>query len=90
MLVQVSYAIGVPEPLSVFIDSYGTGKVPDREILAAVKKAFDFRPGLIGKSLDLTRATTKDGGRYLKTAAYSHFGRDDPDFTWETVKKLEV
>lgn len=82
VLVQVSYAIGVPEPLSVFIDSYGTGKIPDKEILEKVKKAFDFRPGPIGRDLDLKRP------RYQKTAAYGHFGRDDVDFTWETVRAL--
>lgn len=81
-LVQVSYAIGVPEPLSVFVDTYGTGNVPDKDILDKLKQAFDFRPGPIGRDLDLKRA------RYQKTAAYGHFGRDDPDFTWETVKTL--
>merc|ERR1719261_1459444 len=86
---QVSYAIGVPEPLSIFVDTYGTGKVPDSEILDRVKKAFDFRPGLIAKNLDLMRATTDGEGRYKKSAAYGHFGRDDPDFTWETVVPLK-
>ncbi|KIY92501.1 S-adenosylmethionine synthetase [Monoraphidium neglectum] len=86
-LVQVSYSIGVAEPLSVFVDTYGTGKVADKDILAAIKKAFDFRPGMIAKNLDLMRGGNK---RFQKTAAYGHFGRDDPDFTWETVKKLEV
>lgn len=86
-LVQVSYAIGVPEPLSVFVDSYGTGKKSDAEILEIIKKNFDFRPGLIGKNLDLKRGGNK---RYQKTAAYGHFGREDPDFTWETVKTLEM
>merc|ERR1719181_971978 len=86
---QVSYAIGVPEPLSVFVDTYGTGKIPDSEILAKVKKAFDFRPGLIAKNLDLMRATTAGNGRHRKSAAYGHFGRDDKDFTWETVVPLE-
>ncbi|GBF96030.1 S-adenosylmethionine synthase-like [Raphidocelis subcapitata] len=75
------------QPLSVFVDTYGTGTVPDRDILAAIKKAFDFRPGMISKSLDLMRGGNK---RFQKTAAYGHFGRDDPDFTWETVKKLDV
>ncbi|KAK8498743.1 hypothetical protein V6N12_064034 [Hibiscus sabdariffa] len=84
-IVQVSYAIGVPEPLSVFVDSYKTGKIPDKDILALIKEAFDFRPGMISINLDLKR-----GGnfRYQKTAAYGHFGRDDPDFTWEIVKPL--
>lgn len=81
-LVQVSYAIGVPEPLSVFVDTYGTGSIPEKDILDKLKKAFDFRPGPIGRDLDLKRA------RYQKSAAYGHFGRDDIDFTWETVKPL--
>nr|KYP70903.1 S-adenosylmethionine synthetase 2 [Cajanus cajan] len=85
-LVQVSYAIGVPEPLSVFVDTHKTGKIPDKDILALIKENFDFRPGMIAINLDLMR-----GGnfRYQKTAAYGHFGRDDPDFTWETVKILK-
>ncbi|KAG2697787.1 hypothetical protein I3843_07G121900 [Carya illinoinensis] len=85
-IVQVSYAIGVPEPLSVFVDTYGTGKIPDKEILKIVKENFDFRPGMITIHLDLKRG---GGGRFLKTAAYGHFGRDDPDFTWEVVKPLK-
>ena len=85
-LVQVSYAIGVPEPLSVFVDTYGTGKIPDGEILEIIKKNFDFRPGMMAIHLDLRRGGNK---RYQKTAAYGHFGRDDPDFTWEIVKPLK-
>ncbi|XP_074311764.1 S-adenosylmethionine synthase 4-like [Silene latifolia] len=84
-IVQISYAIGVPEPLSVFVDTYGTGKIHDREILKIVKENFDFRPGMIAINLDLK----KGGNRYLKTAAYGHFGRDDADFTWEVVKPLK-
>ena len=80
---QVSYSIGIPEPLSVFVDTYGTNTIPEAEILEKLKKAFDFRPGPIGRDLDLKRA------RYQKTAAYGHFGRSDPDFTWEAVRKLE-
>jgi S-adenosylmethionine synthetase len=78
----VSYAIGVAEPLSIHVDTYGTAKegTNDKAILGAVKKAFDFRPGMIAKSLDLMRGGS---GRYQKTAAYGHFGRDDADFTWE-------
>ncbi|KAL1371677.1 hypothetical protein AAHE18_01G150500 [Arachis hypogaea] len=85
-LVQVSYAVGVPEPLSVFVDTYKTGKIPDKDILALIKENFNFRPGMIAINLDLMR-----GGnfRYQKTAAYRHFGREDPDFTWETVKMLK-
>ncbi|CAL5097097.1 unnamed protein product [Urochloa decumbens] len=83
---KVSYAIGVPEPLSVFVDTYGTGLIPDKEILKIVKENFDFRPGMIIINLDLKKG---GNGRYLKTAAYGHFGRDDPDFTWEVVKPLK-
>jgi S-adenosylmethionine synthetase len=83
-LVQVSYAIGVPEPLSVFVDTYGTGVKSDSEILQIVKNNFDLRPGCIIRDLKLTRAI------YQKTAAYGHFGREDPDFTWETVKALKM
>ncbi|KAF8394729.1 hypothetical protein HHK36_020946 [Tetracentron sinense] len=85
-IVQVSYAIGVPEPLSVFVETYGTGKIPDKEILKIVKESFDFRPGMISINLDLKRG---GNGRFLKTAAYGHFGRDDPDFTWEVVIPLK-
>ncbi|KAH7302428.1 hypothetical protein KP509_23G072300 [Ceratopteris richardii] len=85
-IVQVSYAIGVPEPLSVFVDSYKTGVIPDSEILEIIKQNFDFRPGMIAINLDLRRGGDK---RYQKTAAYGHFGRNDPDFTWETVKPLK-
>ena len=84
-IVQVSYAIGVAQPLSVHVDTYGTGKIPDKEILAKVLKAFDFRPGLIARALDLSKP------RYLKTAAYGHFGREPTDvFTWEATKDLNA
>lgn len=83
---QVSYAIGVPEPLSIFVDSYGTGKISDEDILELVKENFDFRPGMISINLDLKRGGNK---RFQKTAAYGHFGRDDPDFTWEQPKLLK-
>lgn len=79
-LVQVSYAIGVADPLSVFVDSYGTGTIGDAEILEKIQKTFDFRPGMMAINLDLKRGGNK---RYQKTAAYGHFGRSDPDFTWE-------
>ncbi|KAL2489122.1 S-adenosylmethionine synthase 3 [Forsythia ovata] len=84
--VQVSYAIGVAEPLSVFVATYKTGKIPDKDILALIKENFDFRPGMIAINLDLKR-----GGnfRYQKIAAYGHFGCEDPDFTWETAKILK-
>ncbi|KAL3718183.1 hypothetical protein ACJRO7_003336 [Eucalyptus globulus] len=85
-IVQVSYAIGVPDPVSVFVDTYKTGKIRDKDILALIKENFDFRPGMISIDLDLTRGVNF---RYQKTAAYGHFGRDDPDFTWETLKLLK-
>jgi len=83
VLVQVSYAIGVAKPLSVFIDTYGTnlGKT-DAEILEIVKSNFDLRPGCLIRDLQLTRPI------FSKTASYGHFGRDDPEFTWEQPKKL--
>jgi len=83
-LVQVSYAIGVAEPLSVYVDSYGTGKRTDQEILDIVKKNFDLRPGALVRDLKLKRPI------YEKTAYFGHFGRNDPDFTWEQPKKLEL
>merc|ERR1719231_222976 len=79
-LVQVSYAIGVAEPMSVFVDTYGTGD--DRVCERVLKENFDMRAGMLVKSLNLKRAI------YQKSAAYGHFGRNDPDFTWETVKAL--
>merc|ERR1712004_873527 len=80
ILVQVSYAIGVAKPLSVFLTTYGTGVRSDEQLLKVVEENFDLRPGRIVKDLDLKRAI------YQKTAAYGHFGR--PDFTWEQPKKL--
>jgi len=82
VLVQLSYAIGLKEPLSIYIDTYGTGKKSNSEILEIVKKNFDLRPGVIVRDLRLNRPIFK------KTAAYGHFGREDPDFTWEFPKKL--
>ncbi|TXG50673.1 hypothetical protein EZV62_023197 [Acer yangbiense] len=83
-IVHVAYAIGVPEPLSVFVDTYETGKIPNKDILVLIQDNFDFRPGMIAINLDIKR------GRYHKTTTYRHFSRDDLDFTWETVKVLNV
>jgi S-adenosylmethionine synthetase len=83
VLVQVSYAIGIAAPLSIFVDSYGTGSKSDKALLDIVKANFDLRPGCIIRDLKLTRPI------YSKTACYGHFGRDDKDFTWETPKALE-
>jgi len=83
VLVQVSYSISVAQPLSIFIDTYGTNTKPEKELLEIVKKNFDLRPGVLIRDLRLTRPI------YHKTAAYGHFGREDPDFTWETPKQLQ-
>merc|ERR1711976_490892 len=80
VLVQVSYAIGVAAPLSIFVSSYGTGVKNDAELLAIVKNNFDLRPGVIVKELDLKRPI------YQRTASYGHFGRTE--FSWEQPKKL--
>jgi len=82
VLVQVSYAIGVAKPLSIYVNSYGTGSVSDAQLLAVVEKNFDLRPGIIMRDLNLRRPI------YFKTASFGHFGRTDPDFTWEVPKKL--
>ena len=82
--VQIAYAIGVAQPISVFIDTFGTGKIPDAEILELVKKNFDMRPKAIITNLQLLRPI------YRKTAAFGHFGRNDPDFTWERTDKADV
>ena len=81
-LIQVSYAIGLADPLSIHVDSYGTVKdgVTDDDLVRIVKNNFCFRPGSIIKELDLKRPI------YQKTAAFGHFGRIDKDFTWETPK----
>ena len=80
---QVAYAIGVPEPVSVMVDTYGTGKVPDRKLEELVQRHFDFRPRAIIEYLDLRRPI------YRKTAAYGHFGRSEPEFTWERTDRAK-
>jgi len=79
--VQIAYAIGVARPVSLFIDTFGTGTLPDDRIAKLVEKHFDLRPKGIIKALDLLRPI------YLKTAAYGHFGRDEPEFSWEATDK---
>ena len=81
--VQLSYAIGVAHPISVFVHTFGTGKLSDNEILELVKKHFDMRPKAIIEHLRLLRPI------YRKTAVFGHFGRNDPDFTWEGIDKAE-
>ncbi|HXL01676.1 MAG TPA: methionine adenosyltransferase [Candidatus Atribacteria bacterium] len=81
---QLAYAIGVARPVSMSIDTKGTGKIPDDEILRLVREVFDLRPGAIIKNLKLRRPI------YKKTAAYGHFGRNDPDFSWEKTDKVDI
>ncbi|MGE5386274.1 MAG: methionine adenosyltransferase [Betaproteobacteria bacterium] len=83
-LVQVSYAIGVAEPTSIMIDTFGTGKINNETLTALVRKHFDLRPKGIVNMLDLLRPI------YEKTAAYGHFGRDEPEFTWEATDRANL
>ena len=80
-LVQISYAIGVAQPTSVMVSTYGTGKIADEKIAELVRAHFDLRPKGIVKMLNLLRPI------YRKTAAYGHFGREEPEFTWEATDK---
>jgi len=82
-LVQISYAIGIAKPLSVYVDTYGTGVKSNGELLKIITDNFDLRPGVYRRELNLQRPI------YEKTACYGHFGRSDPDFTWEVPKKLK-
>lgn len=83
-LVQVSYAIGVAQPTSVMVETYGTGKVSNDVLVKLVREHFDLRPKGIVQMLDLLRPI------YSKTAAYGHFGRDEPEFTWEAIDKAAI
>jgi S-adenosylmethionine synthetase len=82
--VQVAYAIGVAHPVSVFVETFGTGKLPDEQIAAAVSNVFDLRPAAIIHYLDLRRPI------YKQTAAYGHFGRPDLDLPWERVDRADA
>ena len=82
--VGVAYAIGVAKPVSIFVDSYGTGVVSDDKLAALVGKCFDLRPAAIIRTLDLKRPI------YAQTAAYGHFGRNDLDLPWERLDRVEV
>jgi S-adenosylmethionine synthetase len=82
--VQVAYAIGVPEPVSVLAETYGTGKIPQENIVKIIRENFNLTPQGMIDTLDLRRPI------YKKTAAYGHFGRLDPDFTWEKTDKAEA
>ena len=79
--IQISYAIGIAEPTSISIDTFGTGKLNETELIKLVREHFDLRPKGIVQMLDLLRPI------YGKTAAYGHFGREEPEFTWERTDK---
>jgi S-adenosylmethionine synthetase len=81
--VQVAYAIGVAQPVSIYVETFGTEKVSNDKIVAAVRLVFDLRPAAIGRDLDLRRPI------YQKTAAYGHFGRNLPEFTWEHTTRVD-
>ncbi len=81
--IQIAYAIGVPEPVSIMVDTMGTGEVADSELVRLVKKHFDLRPAAIIERLNLRRPI------YLATASYGHFGREEPDFTWERTDMVD-
>ena len=82
--VQVAYAIGVAHPVGLFVETFGTGVVPDEQIADAVKAVFDLRPAAIVAALDLLRPI------YARTAAYGHFGRELPEFTWERTDRVDA
>lgn len=82
--IQISYAIGIAEPTSIAIDTFGTGKINEEKLIKIVQQHFDLRPKGIIKMLDLQRPI------YAKTAAYGHFGREEPEFTWECTDKAEL
>lgn len=81
--VQLAYAIGVAEPVSIMVDTFGTNHVSEDQIESAVSQVFDLRPGAIIDALDLRRPV------YQKTAAYGHFGRELPEFTWERTDRVD-
>ena len=82
--IQIAYAIGIARPVSVLVDTFGTGRIPDEKIAKLVEKHFDLRPKGIIHSLNLLRPI------YGKTAAYGHFGRDEPEFSWEATDKVSA
>jgi S-adenosylmethionine synthetase len=82
--IQVAYAIGVAHPISVMVNTYGTGRLPDDEVARAIEQVFDLRPLAFRRELDLHRPI------FRKTAAYGHFGREEPEFTWERTDRAEA
>ncbi len=83
MTIQIAYAIGVVEPVSIMVETHGTAAVDESRIEACVRDTFDLRPAGIIKSLDLLRPI------YRKTAAYGHFGREEPEFSWERTDRVD-
>jgi S-adenosylmethionine synthetase len=81
--IQVAYAIGVSHPLSVFVETFGTGQIPDEEISKLVEETFDLRPGAIIRDLQLRQPM------YRSVASYGHFGREDLDLPWEQLSRLD-
>jgi S-adenosylmethionine synthetase len=81
--VQVAYAIGAAAPVGLYVETFGTGHLPDERIIAAIREVFDLRPAAIISDLDLLRPI------YAQTATYGHFGRDNPDFTWERLDRID-
>jgi S-adenosylmethionine synthetase len=89
--VQIAYAIGVAQPVSVLVTTFGTGKISDDQITELVKKTFDLRPAGIIKQLELNLLPKQNGGRFFqRVAAYGHFGRTDLDLPWERLDKVEA
>ena len=87
----MAYAIGVAEPVSIFVDTFGTGKISDAEISALVRSNFDLRPSAIISNFDLRNLPAKNGGKfYQKLAAYGHMGRTDINVPWEQLDKVEI
>ncbi|MEO5920051.1 MAG: methionine adenosyltransferase domain-containing protein, partial [Pseudolysinimonas sp.] len=82
--VQVAYAIGTASPVGLYVETFGTAKVPEERIIAAIREVFDLRPAAIIRDLDLLRPI------YAATASYGHFGRELPDFTWEKTDRVDA
>ena len=82
--IELAYAIGVAKPLSIFVDTFGTGKVSNEVLVELINKHFDLRPGAIIRDLELRKPIFKN------TAAYGHFGRNDLDVAWEKTDKAEI
>ncbi|TAL41856.1 MAG: methionine adenosyltransferase, partial [Salinibacterium sp.] len=82
--VQVAYAIGKASPVGLYVETFGTGKVPDQTIIEAINEVFDLRPGAIIRDLDLLRPI------YAETSTYGHFGRTLPNFTWERTDQVDA